>query len=131
LETQLASPKWEERKAPLEAFGAVLDANPKLDPSANYGEIVDILKRVISKDVHAGVVGAAAKCMAGLATGLRLKFGPFATNVFADLLDKLKEKKVQVVEPLVKAIEAVAVTVRFWINTSIHSIVYSNFTGST
>lgn len=47
----------------------------------------------------------------GLALGLRKKFGPHATHVFAELLDKFKDKKKNVVDPTVRAVDAVAKTV--------------------
>lgn len=43
---QLESKKWNERKEPLDNLADMIDKNPKLDPKANYGEIVATLKNV-------------------------------------------------------------------------------------
>ena len=57
------------------------------------------------------VVALAAKCVAGLASGLRTKFSPYATSVVSAILEKFKEKKQNVVTSLREAIDAVYLTV--------------------
>uniref|UniRef100_A0A8C1HHK5 Cytoskeleton associated protein 5 n=1 Tax=Cyprinus carpio carpio TaxID=630221 RepID=A0A8C1HHK5_CYPCA len=56
------------------------------------------------------LVAMAAKCLAGLATGLRKKFGTYAGHVVPTILEKFKEKKPQVVQALQEAIDAVFLT---------------------
>lgn len=59
------------------------------------------------------VVALAGKCVAGLATGLRSKFAPYATSIVSAILEKFKEKKVNVVTSLREAIDAVYTTVLY------------------
>uniref|UniRef100_A0A3P9MBE4 Cytoskeleton associated protein 5 n=1 Tax=Oryzias latipes TaxID=8090 RepID=A0A3P9MBE4_ORYLA len=56
------------------------------------------------------LVSLAAKCLAGLATGLRKKFGTYAGQVVPTILEKFKEKKPQVVQALQEAIDAIFLT---------------------
>lgn len=57
------------------------------------------------------VVAVACKCMAGLATGLKKRFNPYASNIVPVLLDKFREKKQNVVLALREAIDAVYLSV--------------------
>ncbi|CAB1322741.1 unnamed protein product [Coregonus sp. 'balchen'] len=68
------------------------------------------LKEVIGKDANVMLVTLAAKCLAGLAAGLRKKFGTYAGHVVPTILEKFKEKKPQVVQALQEAIDAVFLT---------------------
>uniref|UniRef100_A0A667YI12 Cytoskeleton associated protein 5 n=1 Tax=Myripristis murdjan TaxID=586833 RepID=A0A667YI12_9TELE len=100
--------KWQERKEALEALDA-LTKNPKLE-AGDYGDLVRALKKVIGKDTNVMLVSLAAKCLAGLASGLRKKFGTYAGHVVPTILEKFKEKKAQVVQALAEAIDAVFLT---------------------
>lgn len=100
--------KWQERKEALEAVEA-LAKNPKLE-AGDYGDLVRALKKVsrdpqgtpspsdrlhggstgeyvcyvgqvVGKDANVMLVTVAAKCLAGLAAGLRKKFGTYAGQV--------------------------------------------------
>uniref|UniRef100_A0A8B9JJH1 Cytoskeleton associated protein 5 n=1 Tax=Astyanax mexicanus TaxID=7994 RepID=A0A8B9JJH1_ASTMX len=53
------------------------------------------------------LVTIAAKCVAGLAAGLRKKFSTYAGHLVPTILEKFKEKKAQVVQALQEAIDAV------------------------
>uniref|UniRef100_A0AAY4C450 TOG domain-containing protein n=1 Tax=Denticeps clupeoides TaxID=299321 RepID=A0AAY4C450_9TELE len=101
---KLEAKKWQERKESLEALETLLK-NPKLEPG-DYGELVRALNKVIGKDTNVMLVTLAAKCIAGLAAGLRKKFGSYACIVVPTILDKFKEKKAQVVQALQEAIDA-------------------------
>ena len=57
------------------------------------------------------VVAIAAKCVQGLANGLRTKFGPYVPMITSAILEKFKEKKINVVLALRDAIDAVFSTV--------------------
>ncbi|XP_009296177.1 cytoskeleton-associated protein 5 isoform X3 [Danio rerio] len=105
---KIEAKKWQERKEALEAVEA-LTKNPKLE-SGDYGDLVRALKKVIGKDANVMLVSMAAKCLAGLATGLRKKFGTYAGLVVPTILEKFKEKKPQVVQALQEAIDAVFLT---------------------
>ncbi|KRZ17110.1 Cytoskeleton-associated protein 5, partial [Trichinella zimbabwensis] len=108
---QLKSSKWLERKEILDMLATLIKANPRLDPSAQYGDIVSELKNIINKDSNVNVVIAAGKCLAGLALGLRKKFAQFATMCIPVVLGKFKEKKATVVSAMVEAIDAITKTV--------------------
>ncbi|XP_057185057.1 cytoskeleton-associated protein 5 isoform X1 [Triplophysa rosa] len=105
---KIEAKKWQERKEALEAVEA-LTKNPKLE-NGDYGDLVRALKKVIGKDANVMLVALAAKCMAGLTTGLRKKFGTYAGHVVPTILEKFKEKKPQVVQALQEAIDAVFLT---------------------
>uniref|UniRef100_A0A3B4FJH6 Cytoskeleton associated protein 5 n=1 Tax=Pundamilia nyererei TaxID=303518 RepID=A0A3B4FJH6_9CICH len=76
---KIEAKKWQERKEALEAVEA-LTKNPKLE-NGDYGDLVRALKKVVGKDANVMLVSMAAKCLAGLATGLRKKFGTYAGQV--------------------------------------------------
>lgn len=105
---KIEAKKWQERKEALEAL-EILAKHPKLD-NGDYGDVVRALKRVIGKDTNVILVSLAAKCLAGLALGLRKNFGTYAGNVVPTILDKFKEKKPAVVQSLQEAIDAVFLT---------------------
>uniref|UniRef100_A0A7N8X4P1 Cytoskeleton associated protein 5 n=1 Tax=Mastacembelus armatus TaxID=205130 RepID=A0A7N8X4P1_9TELE len=105
---KIEAKKWQERKEALEAVEALIK-NPKLEPG-DYGDLVRALKKVVGKDANVMLVSMAAKCLAGLATGLRKKFGTYAGHVVPAILEKFKEKKPQVVQALQEAIDAIFLT---------------------
>uniref|UniRef100_A0A4W3JI59 Cytoskeleton associated protein 5 n=1 Tax=Callorhinchus milii TaxID=7868 RepID=A0A4W3JI59_CALMI len=105
---KIEAKKWQERKETLDAL-EVLVKNPKLE-SGDYTDLVRALKKVIGKDTNVMLVTLGAKCLCGLATGLRKKFQSHAVHVVPTLLEKFKEKKPQVVQALQEAIDAVFLT---------------------
>ncbi|XP_073514992.1 cytoskeleton-associated protein 5 isoform X2 [Phyllobates terribilis] len=105
---KIEAKKWQERKEALEAV-EILVKNLKLE-AGDYGDLVRALKKVIGKDTNVMLVALAAKCLAGLAAGLRKKFGSYAGHVVPTILEKFKEKKPQVVQALQEAIDAIFLT---------------------
>ncbi|XP_006026969.1 cytoskeleton-associated protein 5 isoform X3 [Alligator sinensis] len=105
---KIEAKKWQERKEALEAV-EILVKNPKLE-AGDYADLVRVLKKVVGKDTNVMLVALAAKCLAGLATGLRKKFGQYAGHVVPTILEKFKEKKPQVVQALQEAIDAIFLT---------------------
>ncbi|XP_066556633.1 cytoskeleton-associated protein 5 isoform X2 [Amia ocellicauda] len=105
---KIEAKKWQERKEALEALEILLK-NPKLE-NGDFGDLVRALKKVIGKDSNVMLVALAAKCVTGLASGLRKKFGTYACYVVPTILEKFKEKKPQVVQALQEAIDAVFLT---------------------
>ncbi|XP_045892888.1 cytoskeleton-associated protein 5 isoform X2 [Micropterus dolomieu] len=105
---KIEAKKWQERKEALEAI-ETLTKNPKLE-NGDYGDLVRALKKVVGKDANVMLVSLAAKCLAGLASGLRKKFGTYAGQVVPTILEKFKEKKPQVVQALQEAIDAIFLT---------------------
>uniref|UniRef100_A0A674AWE4 Cytoskeleton associated protein 5 n=1 Tax=Salmo trutta TaxID=8032 RepID=A0A674AWE4_SALTR len=105
---KIEAKKWQERKEALEAV-EILAKNPKLE-NGDFGDLVRALRKVIGKDANVMLVTLAAKCVAGLAAGLRKKFGTYAGHVVPTILEKFKEKKPQVVLALQEAIDAIFLT---------------------
>uniref|UniRef100_A0A8C5SD62 Cytoskeleton associated protein 5 n=1 Tax=Laticauda laticaudata TaxID=8630 RepID=A0A8C5SD62_LATLA len=105
---KIEAKKWQERKEALEAV-EVLVKNPRLE-AGDYADLVKALKKVVGKDTNVMLVALAAKCLAGLASGLRKKFGQYAGHVAPTILEKFKEKKPQVVQALQEAIDAIFLT---------------------
>ncbi|XP_077317554.1 cytoskeleton-associated protein 5 isoform X2 [Lithobates pipiens] len=105
---KIEAKKWQERKEALEAV-EVLVKNPKLE-AGDYGDLVRALKKVVGKDTNVMLVALAAKCLAGLAAGLRKKFGSYAGLAVPTILEKFKEKKPQVVQALQEAMDAIFLT---------------------
>uniref|UniRef100_A0A1I7XQC1 Cytoskeleton-associated protein 5 n=1 Tax=Heterorhabditis bacteriophora TaxID=37862 RepID=A0A1I7XQC1_HETBA len=108
FDISLDSKKWTERRDALQSYYDLLIANPKLDPKVSYGENIALLKKVIEKDANINVAALAAKCLKSLAEGLRKKFAPHAATVIPIILEKFKEKKPLLRDPLVECIDAVA-----------------------
>lgn len=102
---KLESKKWQERKESLECLENLLKSNPKLE-SGDYGDVVRVLKKIVSKDSNVLVVALAAKCISGLATGLKKRFSIYATTLLSVLLEKFKEKKQNVVLAVREAVDA-------------------------
>ncbi|XP_035386884.1 LOW QUALITY PROTEIN: cytoskeleton-associated protein 5-A-like [Electrophorus electricus] len=102
---KIEAKKWQERKEALEAL-ETLTTNPKLQ-AGEYGDVVKALNKVIGKDTNVMLVTIAAKCVAGLAAGLRKKFGVYAGHLVPTMLEKFKERKAQVVQALQEAVDAV------------------------
>ncbi|XP_053545282.1 cytoskeleton-associated protein 5 [Bombina bombina] len=105
---KIEAKKWQERKEALEAV-EILVKNPKIEPG-DFADLVKALKTVVGKDTNVMLVALAAKCLTGLATGLRKKFGTYAGHVVPTILEKFKEKKPQVVQALQEAIDATFLT---------------------
>ncbi|OUC40750.1 HEAT repeat protein [Trichinella nativa] len=101
---QLKSSKWLERKEILDMLATLIKANPRLDPSAQYGDIVSELKNAIGesdvevRDAAASAIGTLMKTV-GEST---LK--PFITEIADDHL-KMNKAKARVVKPVVKETE--------------------------
>ncbi|KAJ8298919.1 hypothetical protein KUTeg_022979 [Tegillarca granosa] len=101
---KIEAKKWQERKEALEAVQKLAE-NPKLE-SGDYGVLVRSLLKVIEKDTNVMLVAIAAKCICGIAKGLRKKFSHYSVNTIQVVLLKFKEKKQTVVVPLREAIDA-------------------------
>eukprot|EP00118_Oscarella_pearsei_P028343 m.1928 g.1928 ORF g.1928 m.1928 type:complete len:2015 (+) comp8067_c0_seq1:84-6128(+) len=102
--TNTASPAWKTRKEALDLL-LPLAESPKL-VDGHYGDLVKTLHRIILKDSNVMIVVVAAKCVAGLAKGLKKKFSAFTSNVMTAVLEKFKEKKQMVVTSLRDASDA-------------------------
>uniref|UniRef100_A0AC35GIP9 TOG domain-containing protein n=1 Tax=Panagrolaimus sp. PS1159 TaxID=55785 RepID=A0AC35GIP9_9BILA len=110
FEATVASKKWQERKKVLEALLQLATDNIKLDPKANYNEIVGTLTKILSKDANIYVCAVAAKCITQLAKGLRSKFASHAPSIIEVIFEKFKEKKALLRDPLIEASDAIYAT---------------------
>lgn len=70
-----------------------------------------IFFQIITKDSNINVVALAAKCVTGLANGLRKKFQTYSGLLISAIFGKFKEKKLNVVIALRDAVDAVFATV--------------------
>ncbi|XP_033322448.2 msps cytoskeleton-associated protein 5 isoform X2 [Megalopta genalis] len=106
---KIEAKKWQDRKEAVEALETLVK-NPKLE-NGDYGDVVRALKKVISKDSNVLVVTLAGKCLAGLATGLKKRFQPYATACLSSILEKFREKKQTVVQALREAADAIFLSI--------------------
>ena len=102
---QVEEKKWQLRKESLDAL-LPLTQNPKLQPG-DYHELVKVLKKFIAKDTNVMLVALAAQCLTGLVKGLRASFKPMALACLSTLLEKFKEKKVNVATALREGVDAI------------------------
>lgn len=106
----LASSKWKERKEEaLDPLLAILKPVIKIKPD-HYDELVKALAGRMSDANILCVIGA-ANCLECLAKGLRLEFGKYRGLMVIPVLEKFKERKVNVVEALSACLDAMAITV--------------------
>lgn len=63
--------------------------------------------QIIGKDTNVMIVALAGQCIAGLANGLKKKFSVFAVACTETILEKFKEKKINVVTALREAVDAI------------------------
>lgn len=106
----LASKKWQERKEALDAL-LVLCNSPKILDS-HYSELVGALGKRMA-DTNINIVIVAANCLEGLARGLRDSFNKYKPSVAGLVMDRLKERKVTVVEALAGALNAMYSTISY------------------
>ena len=102
---KMEAKKWQERKEAMEIL-LPLTQNLRLEPG-DYHDLMKALKKIIGKDSNVMIVALAGQCVAGLAKGLKKKFTPFALACVETILDKFKEKKINVVNALREAIDAI------------------------
>lgn len=103
LGSALKSAKWKERKEALEEirprFLELKYAN------SDYTEFIKLMSKCIGKDVNLQVVQLATEIVDGLAKGLRLNFERYVPLVFTSALERTKEKKPTVLEPLLSLLD--------------------------
>ncbi|KAL7422401.1 hypothetical protein Q5752_003047 [Cryptotrichosporon argae] len=115
LMDRLASAKWKDRLEALEESNKVLaqPQNARISDANvdQYGPLVQTLGAKCQKDANVNVVMEAAKLLEGLARGMGKPFGRFKGNVLTECLERLKERKANVVEALGKGLDAIFSTV--------------------
>ena len=91
------SGKWTERKEMLEVLANLVNGHkPQND---EYLQVVKLLKKLLN-DTNVPLVVLAIKILGYFAVGLRSGFATYTRFYFPTLLEKFKEKKVTVLEPL-------------------------------
>eukprot|EP00842_Homolaphlyctis_polyrhiza_P000842 jgi/Hompol1/1759/HPOL_000015-RA len=106
--TELGSPKWQERKEALTTL-LTIASTPKIE-DARYGELVNVLSKKVA-DANVVVAVLAIQCIQCLAKGLRSAFNPYRNIVISPLMERLKEKKTNVLEATRAALDSVALSV--------------------
>ncbi|CAJ0586286.1 unnamed protein product, partial [Mesorhabditis spiculigera] len=106
----LASTKWQERKEALDSLAGLLQKYPKLSIKTLtiYGELMDDLKKILVRDSNINVVAVAINVLQMLSSGLRSKFTGFLPMLLEPLLNKSKDKKSSVREPLAACLDSIA-----------------------
>ena len=66
--------------------------------------------KVLKSDANINCAAVVAKCLTGMAKGLRNKFGPHTASLSPIIFDKFKEKKPHLRDPLIELIDAVFAT---------------------
>jgi len=64
----------------LDNLFVLLQKNPRLQ-SDNYYEVVNDLRELVANDRNVNIVVVAAKCIGGIASGIRKKFSKYAQLV--------------------------------------------------
>ena len=100
----VAEKKWQLRKEALDAL-LPLSQTPKI-ASGDFAELSATLKKFIAKDTNVMLVALAAQCLAAIAKGLRQGFRQQAASALPIVLEKFKEKKVNVVTALNETADA-------------------------
>jgi cytoskeleton-associated protein 5 len=100
----VASEKWKER---AEAYATLtqLAGAPRLQPG-DYGEVARLIKKTVASDSNAAVISAAVDAAEALARGLRRDFRSEARMLTPHLLDKLKDKALNIIRAIGGALTA-------------------------
>ncbi|KAF9584426.1 Microtubule-associated protein, microtubule dynamics during spindle orientation [Lunasporangiospora selenospora] len=106
----LASKKWQERKEALDGL-LTLCKSPKIS-DGSYSELVSALGKRMA-DTNINIVIVAANCLEGLAKGLRESFSRYKSSVAGLIMDRLKERKTNVIEALSGALNAIYSTISY------------------
>lgn len=103
---KLEAKKWQERKEVLDNLHGILQKNPRL-VIVDYYDLVNDLKKLVAKDANVNIVIVAAKCITGIAAGVRKDFSKYALLALEPLMERFKEKKQNVVDALREACDAI------------------------
>ncbi|KAI0695900.1 ARM repeat-containing protein [Cytidiella melzeri] len=110
FQASLGSSKWKERKEALDDFLTLLNATPRIKDAPEFGEISKSLATCVHKDSNINCVITAANCLEGLAKGLMTPFARYREAIVPPMLERLKERKVNVTDAIGTALDAVFTT---------------------
>ncbi|KAG9105033.1 Microtubule-associated protein, microtubule dynamics during spindle orientation [Ceratobasidium sp. 370] len=105
----MGSSKWKERKEALDTLLEALKASPKIADSNEHGELVKALAKRMS-DANIMCVIAAAQCIELLAKGVGRPFGRHRSSAVTPMLERLKERKVNVTDAIGAGLDAIFLT---------------------
>ncbi|KAG0237016.1 Microtubule-associated protein, microtubule dynamics during spindle orientation [Actinomortierella wolfii] len=106
----LASKKWQERKEALDNLLPICKSIKIVD--SGYSQLIEALGKRMA-DTNINIVIVAANCIEGLANGMREDFNRYKSSVVGLIMDRLKERKVNVIEALSGALNAIYSTIPF------------------
>jgi cytoskeleton-associated protein 5 len=67
----------------------------------------NLIKKIVAKDANVNIVIVAAKCITGIANGVRKDFNKYALMALEPLMERFKEKKQHIVDALREACDAI------------------------
>jgi cytoskeleton-associated protein 5 len=105
--TLMNSSNWKERKEALDSLLPIVKT-PKISSEARYAELISQLAKKIP-DSNVLITILSAQCLQAIILGLRSSFIPYMQFVLEPLLEKCKEKKSTILEPLRGALDALFV----------------------
>lgn len=107
----LKSSKWKERKEALDELSTLVSSTLVIEDAADLGELSRSLAACIAKDANVNCVIVAANCLEGLAKGMQKSFAKHHESVVPLMLERLKERKANVTDPIGTALDAIFATV--------------------
>lgn len=111
LYKKLSSSKWKERKEALDDLLTLLKGSLRIKDGPEIGELARALATRINGDANVMCVTVAANCLESLADGLMVAFSRHREAVVPPILERLKERKVNVTDAIGLALDAVFKTV--------------------
>ena len=82
-----------------------MEKHPKVE-NGRFNELLSVLGKKVQEDSNVIVVILASNCIEMLAKGLRKDFNPFKSLVLPNVIERLKEKKSNVVDALKSCLDA-------------------------
>ena len=110
MQAGLASSKWKERKEVLDELHTLLSNTPRIQEAPELGDLAKSLATCIHKDANINCVMTAANCLEGIAKGVMNSFARYRESVVPPMLERLKERKVNVTDAIGAALDAVFTT---------------------
>ena len=89
-------------------------SSPRIKDSAELAELTRVLANCIAKDANINCVMVSAKCLEDLAKGMMTSFARYHEAVVPLMLERLKERKVNVTDAIGAALDAVFSTVEYF-----------------
>ncbi|KZT26231.1 ARM repeat-containing protein [Neolentinus lepideus HHB14362 ss-1] len=111
LYTALGSSKWKERKEVLDDLLTLLNATPRIKDAPQLSEVAKAMATRIHSDANINCVIVAANCLEALAKGLMSSFARYREAVVGPMMERLKERKVNVTDAIGAALDAIFSTV--------------------